>query len=168
MKIVNALSACLLSFTLLAGCGNTVNSLFGDMTATPDMAVTVHAIENGNYQLLKINNEMDGCKIDDGTLLLPANAIYTLMNDNMGNITMQGFGTGQVLFNMGTLTKNKTGVMSGMTCTYDYARSYMVNVTADNTFTLTGSEVQTNRLMTCIPMTGATCTTSWALDFKKM
>ena len=167
MKTTTLLTACALSISVLSGCG-AVNSLLGDMSPGGDMtAPKLYLLEPGNYQLLAIRDEMDGCKIDDGTLLMGANAIYTLTNDNMGNIVMQGFGSGQISANMGTLSKQKVGFMAGATCTYTYNRNYPITLTADNTFTLKGSELQTMRDAACIPAVGTMCTTSWTLDFKK-
>lgn len=143
------------------GCGD---DIFGTDGGTADMTMTVYRIVSGNYKVTNLTNKMDSCMIDTDPMDPILGHVFTVTNDGQSNITIAGVGTGQVLFNKGTLKLAGDYNMSG--CMYHYDVTTNVTVTADNILSAAYSETWTNRTG-CSVNVGTTCTSSWTMDMAK-
>ena len=153
------------------GCGGVGGDDGGEVVST-DMAmtsVTVHKLVSGNYLVSGAAAGTDGCQVMpagtggfDGTSL-------ALTNDGMGNVTLESFDSGVVgdtAPNMGTLSLTGHHTPTSGSCAYDYTVNSSVTVTADNTFTLSSTESQTNRAG-CTTPSDVTCTSTYSMTLTK-
>lgn len=163
MKSMRSLGLAVLLALPVAGCGDDILGL--NDGGTSDMAVVLYKLVSGDYTVTKLTDKMDGCMIDD-PMDPVLGAKFPVINDGQGNVELQGWGKGQVLFNKGTLKLMGTYGPVNM-CTYMYDVTVDVTVTADNTFTGKYKESHTGRTADCFPKVGATCTSSWTMELKK-
>jgi hypothetical protein len=113
---------------------------------------------------------MDGVDALAGTAALPFNYTYTNSTATVTVGTEGSLGAGPITNNMGTLTRGPDAVTDPTHpgCSWTQQDTSMITLTADNTFTLAVTEVQTAITAPCVPAfpTG-TCTSTWKWMMKK-
>jgi hypothetical protein len=164
----------LIAAPVLGGCGSsTVDDLDGgtqDAVAGPtlfgltagDSCFTITSIVPGF---------IDGCGLGVDTLVgtsLPMNYASATAVVTLG--TKGSLGAGAIASNAGTLVRDGDTTFSGTTCTLHQTDTSQLQMTADNAFTVSVTEVESNFGTTCaaadVPATG-TCTSTWTWTMQK-
>ncbi len=165
------LALALMAAPVLGGCGSNTTevvdsgadagaTLYGLTTA--DSCFTITAIATGFS---------DGCGLGVDTIVgtsLPLNYDNTTAIVTLG--TNGSLGGGAIANNVGTLVRVADQTIDGTTCTFHANVNSQLQMTADNQFTISVTEVQSTFGAMCaatdVP-TGGTCTSTWTWTMQK-
>jgi hypothetical protein len=144
----------------LAACASTTDhmvQLSTDMAESPCMPGEVqHAVNTGLFTTASVSKLNDECNV--GLTPDSLSAARFVMVDAMRRLTLTSkdsttnLGSGQLLCNTAMLTAS--AAVTDTNCTYDAARTAMVQVTGDNRLTVAFSETRSNHMSA----PGHTCT----------
>ncbi len=131
--------------------------------AGPDLAPPTR-LSPGEYVVSAVRDLVDGCKIDPvaSGLIGPR---FQLSYDGMNNLVLEGFGQGKVADDKGTLVLMMERSVGA--CSYTARRQSDITITAPNHFTAAFREDDTGRAAACTPNVGASCTSTWTMDWQK-
>jgi hypothetical protein len=166
------LALVLIAAPVLVGCGsNTTESID---SGTPDAGSTLFGLSAGDncYTIIAIATGFsDGCGLGVDTIVgtsLPMNYDATTATVTLG--TQGSLGGGVIANNQGTLVRDGYPTATGTTCSWHQTDNTLLQMTADNQFTVTVTEVESTFGATCaatdVPVSG-TCTSTWTWTMQK-
>jgi hypothetical protein len=162
----------LVAAPILVGCGsNTTDSLDG---GNSDVFIAPFGLTGGDscFTITDIAPGFsDGCGLGVDKIVgtsLPLNYDGTTAIVTLG--TQGSLGGGAISSNQGTLVRDNNPTIDGTTCTYHQTDTSLLQMTADNAFTVTVTETQSTFGATCaaadVPV-GGTCTSTWKWTMAK-
>jgi hypothetical protein len=162
----------LMAAPALVGCGsNTTESLD---SGTSDAGITLFGLSAGDncYTITDIAPGFsDGCMLGVNTLVgqsLPMN--YTSASATVQLGTDGSLGGGVIANNQGQLVRDGYPTLSGTTCAFHQTDTSLMQLTANNVFSVTVTETESSFGTTCaaadVPV-GGTCTSTWTWTMSK-
>lgn len=186
MKILSTFA---LGSLLLVGCGGS-GILGGDDAGTADMTLKLYKLQSGPYKVTSLNVISDGCMVNPNDPANPTVGVdLTLTNDGAGNIGLGKVGgtppepsngascpgnpvnaacataSNPLPFsdNQGTLVRDNN-IDDGAGCTEHRHVENLLQLTADNTFTASYTNTDSNHVGCSIKVD---CTTTYTWSFSK-
>lgn len=166
------LALALIAAPVLVGCGSNTTESIDSGTGTTPFGLSVG---DNCYTITAVSAVSDGCAIGVAGLVnqsLPMNYTAPTATDATATVTLGdkgSLGGGEIANNVATLVRDGDTTFSGTTCTLHQTDTTQLQMIANNQFTVTVKEVESNFGATCgadAPAAG-TCTSTWTWTMQR-